>query len=253
MHLPEEKEISENNFNVAVVYEDDDVLLINKPSGLLVHADGKSNEPTLVDWVLSHYPALASVGERGRLSNGEEIVRPGIMHRIDRDTSGIMIIAKQQKAFEHLKSEFQNHRVKKIYHAFVYGKLPEREGTISLPIGKSRKHFPLWSAEQDARGTLREAQTHYLVLKETPECSYLEVSPHTGRTHQIRVHLKALRHPILCDVLYAPKRPCLLGFNRLALHALSLELTLLSGAFVKLETPLPDDFEEAKRELDKKQ
>ena len=143
----------------------------------------------------------------------------------------------------------RNRRVKKIYNAFVYGALPEKQGTINLPIGKSRKDFPLWSAERDARGTLREAVTEYRVLSSTPQFSFVEVSPKSGRTHQIRVHFKALRHPIVCDKLYAPNRPCALGFTRLALHALSLELSLPSGARIKLETPLPEDFEKAEKIL----
>ncbi|HEY4517469.1 MAG TPA: RluA family pseudouridine synthase [Candidatus Paceibacterota bacterium] len=234
-----------------VIFEDNDVLAVNKPSGLMVHSDGKTSEPTLVDWVLEQYPELAEVGEPGKLSDGREIARPGIVHRLDRDTSGIMVVAKNQKAFEFLKSEFKNRRIKKIYNAFVYGALPEKEGTIALPIGKSRKDFPRWSAEKDARGTLREAVTDYRVLLEKPEASFVEVSPKTGRTHQIRVHFKALRHPIICDDLYAPNRSPLLGFKRLALHALSLELTLPSGARIKLETPLPQDFEKAKQVLAK--
>ena len=232
-----------------VIFEDEDVLAVNKPSGLAVHADGKSSEPTLADWILHTRPALAEVGERGRLPDGREFARPGIVHRLDRQTSGIMVIAKNQKAFEFLKNEFKNRRIKKTYLAFVYGKLPEAQGTITLPIGKSRKDFPLWSAEKDARGTLREAVTEYLTLASTPEYSFVEVSPKTGRTHQIRVHFKALRHPIVCDKLYAPTRPCALGFTRLALHALSLELVLPSGARVKIETELPADFELAKQML----
>ena len=158
-------------------------------------------------------------------------------------------ISDASKAFEYLKNEFKNRRVKKIYNAFVYGALPEKQGTINLPIGKSRKDFPLWSAERDARGTLREAVTEYRVLSSTPQFSFVEVSPKSGRTHQIRVHFKALRHPIVCDKLYAPNRPCALGFTRLALHALSLELSLPSGARIKLETPLPEDFEKAEKIL----
>jgi len=234
------KEISANE--PAVVYEDADVLAVNKPPGLAVHADGKTEEPTLADWILERSPSLASVGDANVTPYGVTLARPGIVHRLDRQTSGIMVIAKNQKAFEFLKNEFKNRRVKKTYRAFVYGKLPEAQGTITLPIGKSRKDFPLWSAEKDARGTLREAVTEYCALAETPQFSYVEVSPKTGRTHQIRVHCKALRHPIVCDPLYAPNRPCELGFTRLALHALSLELTLPSGARVKLETSLPDDF-----------
>jgi 23S rRNA pseudouridine1911/1915/1917 synthase len=235
---------------VGVVYEDVDVVAINKPSGLMVHADGKAAWPTVADWVARYHPEMVDVGEPARIG-GKEIARPGIVHRIDRETSGILILAKTSEAYAYLKREFQERRVVKIYHAFVYGTLPEERGTIAFPIGKSRKNFPLWSAEKDARGNLRDAVTEYQVLEASPEVSYVEVWPKTGRTHQIRVHFKALRHPIVCDTLYAPGRPCLLGFERLALHALSLELTLRSGTRMKFETPLPPDFERAREILAK--
>ncbi len=248
MNFQEENETSASN-SVEVVYEDADVLAVNKLSGLMVHADGKSESPTLSDWVLEHYPAMRGVGERAKLSNGKEIERHGIVHRLDRETGGILILAKHQRAFECLKEQFQTRQIKKTYNAFVYGVLSEKKGIINLPIGKSRTKFPLWSAERGARGVMREAETHYRVLVENKEFSFVEVSPKTGRTHQIRVHFKALQHPIVCDKLYAPKRPCALGFTRLALHALSLELTLPSGTRIKLETPLPPDFERAKEFL----
>ncbi len=237
---------------VLVVYEDAEVIAVNKPPGLAVHPDGKSEFPTLVDFVQKYRPEIIGVGEPMHLSDGREIARPGIVHRIDRETSGILLIAKTEEAFQFLKKAFQERRVKKIYNAFVHGTLPEERGNIALPIGRSRKNFRQWiavekgaSADAQARGVLRDAETDYRVLQSSPKFSFVEVSPKTGRTHQIRVHFKALRHPIVCDTLYAKSRPCALGFSRLALHALSLELLLPSGARAKLETPLPGDFERA--------
>jgi len=237
-------EILENS--ISIVYEDEDVLAVNKPSGLMTHPDGRNESRTLSDWAVEYSPEIRGVGEPLKLSNGSLIERHGIVHRLDRETSGIILLAKHQKAFEYLKIEFQERRIQKTYYAFVHGILPEPQGSITLPIGKSRSKFPLWSAERGARGMMRDAITAYRVIESSKEFSFVEVLPKTGRTHQIRVHFKAIQHPIVCDKLYAPKRPCALGFKRLALHALSLEFTLPSGVRVKLETAPPSDFLKAR-------
>ena len=242
----------DNSINVSVVYEDNDVVIVNKPAGLVVHParsgvhpDGKTKEPTLVDWLLEKYPAIIQVGEPLVLTDGTTIKRPGIVHRLDRETSGVLIIAKNQQAFFHLKKQFQKREIRKIYNAFVWGEVKESEGVINRPIGKSKKDFRLRSAQRGARGELREAVTRFRVLKKNREFSFVEVSPETGRTHQIRVHFKAVNHPIVCDRLYAPKRECALGFDRLALHALSLTFTSLEGNGITAAVALPTDFEQA--------
>ena len=175
------------------------------------------------------------------------------MHRIDRDTSGVLLVAKTQESFINLKSQFQARTVKKSYRAIVGGRFKELDGTINKPIGRSKSDFRRWSAEYGARGELREAVTDYHVLGEGEvghvKLSYLEVNPHTGRTHQIRVHLKAVGHPILCDDLYAPKGPHLLGFKRMALHAFSVVFKGIDGVEHKVEAPVPDDFKAGLAEL----
>ena len=230
---------------ISVLYEDGDVLVINKPAGLVAHADGKRTEPALTDWVESNYPASKGVGEPITLTNAGVIERSGIVHRIDRETSGVMLIAKNQPAFLHLKKQFQDRKIEKIYHTFVWGEMKDDEGIINRPIGRSKRDFRQWSAQRGARGVMREAITYYKVITKKGGFSFVEVMPKTGRTHQIRVHFKAINHPIVSDSLYAPKKEKGLGFERLALHSYSIELGLLGGKQIKVEAPYPDDFKKA--------
>ncbi len=235
---------------IEIIYEDSDVVVINKPSGLIVHSDGKTDESTLVDWILEGYPETALVGESFQTSTGVEIHRPGIVHRLDRETSGALVIAKNQKMFECLKQQFKDRKVVKVYNAFVYGEIKNDSNTIDRPIGKSKKDFRMWSAQRGARGTLREAVTEYSILKRHGGFSFVEVQPKTGRTHQIRVHFKAINYPVVCDKLYAPKHDCALGFQRLALHARSLFFKGVDGNEITAEAQLPDDFVEACEKMD---
>jgi len=228
-----------------IIYEDNDILAINKPAGLVVHSDGRTEEPTLADWLMEKYPDIKEVGEPWKTEGGKMIWRPGIVHRLDRDTSGILIIAKTRAAFEYLKKQFKERNLKKTYRAFVYGLVKDDTGIIKKPIGRSKSDFRKWSAEYGARGDKREAVTEYKVLAREKNTTYLEVYPKTGRTHQIRVHLKAIGHPIVTDSLYAPKKEKLLGFSRTALHAFSIDLNLPSGKPLHIEAPLPSDFEHA--------
>ena len=231
--------------DIEKIFEDDDLVVINKPSGLVVHFDGRNQEDSVADWVLKNYPETENVGEPLTLSSGKEIKRPGIVHRLDRDTSGILIVAKNQKSFLNLKEQFQNRTIQKTYKAFVYGRVKKDEGIIDREIGRSKKDFRRWTAQRDIRGKKRKAITEYRVIKRERDYSLVEVSPKTGRTHQIRVHFKAINYPIICDKLYAPKRECLLGFKRLALHAHSIKFYLMNGEKVKLEAGLPKDFKTA--------
>lgn len=234
---------------IKILYEDKDLLAINKPAGLTIHGDGKTRStssgqavPTLSDWLLEKYPHIREVGEPWTAPNGEVIYRPGIVHRLDRDTSGVLVVAKTQESFAHLKKQFQERLAKKTYRAFVYGIVKNDTGIIDKPIGRSTSDFRKWSAEFGARGELREAQTEYKVLERGKEATYVEAYPKTGRTHQIRVHLKSIGHSVVCDTLYAPKQTCILGFSRTALHAFSLEIFSLSGKPLHFEAPLPGDF-----------
>ncbi len=240
---------------IPILYEDDEVVVINKPVGLVIHPDGRTKEYTLVDWVHEHYPTVADaqVGEPIVLTSGETIEKPGIVHRIDRETSAVLIIAKTKESFLNLKSQFQARTIKKNYKTLVHGFFKDTKGVIDKPIGRSTSDFRKWSAEYGARGELRPSMTEYSVLGQGEvdgvKLSYLDVFPHTGRTHQIRVHLKAVGHAILGDKLYAPKAPLALGFDRIALHASSVTFRNIKGEEIRVEAPLPADFRNAVAEL----
>jgi 23S rRNA pseudouridine1911/1915/1917 synthase len=234
---------------IKILYEDKDLLAVDKPVGLTVHSDGRTEESTLADWLLEKYPSIREVGESWTTPSGEVIFRPGIVHRLDRDTSGVLVVAKTPESFAHLKKQFQERLAKKTYRVFVYGIVKNDAGIINKPIGRSASDFRKWSAEFGARGELREAATEYKVLERGEEASYLEVYPKTGRTHQIRVHLKSIGHSVVCDKLYAPKQKCILGFSRTALHAFSLEIAGNSGESLRFEAQLPEDFIRAVKEL----
>ena len=227
--------------NPPILYEDADIVAIAKPAGVMTHPDGHSSDETISDWFAKTYPDSAEVGETQRLPDGTELKRPGVVHRLDRDTSGVLLLAKTPEAHAHLKAAFQEREAKKTYLAFVYGVPAERKGTIEFSIGRSRKDFRLRSAQPKAKGTLREALTRYEVLADIGTHSLMKVMPETGRTHQIRVHLKAIHHPVVCDPLYAPNQKCDLGFERLGLHAYSLEIPLPSGGHRTIVAPIPED------------
>jgi len=236
----------------TVIFEDDDILSINKPPGMMVHEDGHTDAPLLTDWVRETHPEMVGVGETMRLQNGEMIERPGIVHRLDKDTSGVLVLAKTQESFEFLKQQFQERTIEKLYHAFVWGRVKDQTGTIDKPIGRSKRDFRLWSATTTAGNKKREAITRYTVLGTGENHSYLALEPKTGRTHQIRVHMKAVGHPVVCDTRYGPEKGCALGFSRLALHANTLVIHNKEGNSLVLEAPLPDDFRTAREELQHK-
>lgn len=230
---------------ISILYEDEHVVAINKPAGLIVHSDGKTEEYSVAQWATEHYPGIELVGEPTLLSSGKTVLRPGIVHRLDRETSGVLLVAKTKESFLHLKAQFKNRKVVKIYHLFVYGEIEKEDGMISFPIGRSNTDFRKRATEHGARGEMREAITYYRILAHTPEFSFIEARPRTGRTHQIRVHFKAIAHPVVCDRLYAPKLPPILGFDRLALHAHSLSFVSILGRKITLVAPYPSDFQKA--------
>ncbi len=225
---------------VPILYEDEHLLGVNKPAGLVVHADGRTSEPSLSDWVLEKYPQLKDVGGMHTLDSERYAPRMGILHRLDRETSGVILIAKDDETFYFLQRQFLDHTIEKIYNAFVMGVPEPRQGVIDLPIGRSRSDFRRWTTGEDARGTLRPAITNYRVIGTDGTYSLIELMPKTGRTHQLRVHLRAIGHPILCDVRY--DTPSGLGFTRLALHARALHFTKPDGGRMIVEAPFPDDF-----------
>jgi len=231
--------------SITILYEDENMLVINKPAGLIVHADGRKKEESVAAWMLSHYPESRDVGEPITTTSGEVILRPGIVHRLDRDTSGALLLAKNQEAFLFLKNQFQERDIAKEYQAFVYGNIKKDDGVIDRPIARSRSDFRLWSAQRGARGAEREAITKFKVLERSKEATLVEVKPKTGRTHQIRVHFKAINHPVISDPLYAPKQKPILGFSRTALHAYAIEFKNLEGKNERVVAPYPEDFKNA--------
>ena len=235
----------------TILYEDLDYVVLNKPAGLVVHSDGRTKEPTLSDWVMERYPEAEGVGEPIKLSDGTVIPKHGIVHRLDRETSGAIIVARTQHAFELLKQQFQDRVIQKTYRTFVYGEIKREDGIIDRPVGRSTGDFRRWTASGGVRGTVREAVTAYRVLHRGSGFSYVEALPKTGRTHQIRVHMKAIGHPVVGDALYAGERPAGLGFSRTALHALAIDFKTPGGKRVRVEAPLPDDFVVAVAEMEK--
>lgn len=255
---------------IKILFEDKNVLVIDKPSGIMVHPDGKSKEKTVVDWVLLNYPTLKNVGDPIILEREggkkEKILRPGIVHRLDKETSGALLIAKNQKTFLNLKEQFQNHKIKKVYKAFVYGYVSDpkaslltgKRGVIDVPIGRSPKDIRAFTAGRGARPPLRDAVTEYIILNKFTDTknedkkkdiehqySYIEAYPKTGRTHQIRVHMRYINHPVVSDPLYRGAKDVALGMKRLALHAHFITFALPSGELKTVESPLPLDFKKA--------
>lgn len=228
-----------------IIFENDNFLVLNKPAGLVVHSDGKTKEDTLCDWLISKYPEIENVGEP-LITEKEIIKRPGIVHRLDRETSGVMIVVKTEEAFEYFKNAFKNREIQKNYNAFVFGFVKEDLGKVEASIGRSKSDFRKWSAQRGARGHMREAVTEYKVLARFEDkgqkFSFLELSPKTGRTHQIRVHMKYLNHPIVGDELYGGKVYKGLDFKRTALHARKIEFVGMDGKDYSFEASYPEDF-----------
>lgn len=243
--------------NIEILFENKNVLIINKPTGLVVHGDGKTNELTVVDWILEHYPEINGVGEnmlvKGKNGKEIELNRPGVVHRIDRYTSGILVIAKTQKSFLDLKQKFKERKIQKTYQALIYGWPKNEMGTIDAPIGRSNKDFRMKQAGIHARGKLRDAETQYKVLDyyqderkknkqgQFEKYALIEVLPKTGRTHQIRVHLKFINHPIVADSLYRGKRKECLGLERTALHAQSIQFIDIDGTDIFMKCEIAED------------
>lgn len=219
---------------LSILYEDTDLVAVAKPAGLITHSDGRTQEETAEDWFKEKYKVEATVPPSS-----------GYVHRLDRDTSGVLVFAKHATAYEFLRKAFHDREVKKEYLAFVYGAPKKKKGTIDFDIGRSRSDFRLRSAQPKAKGLLRDALTHYEVLAETDGYALMKMTPETGRTHQIRVHLKAIHHPIVGDALYSPNHPPALGISRLGLHAYELDLPLPSGGRILVTAPIPSDLRPA--------
>lgn len=213
------------DIDLPILYEDDDVLVVNKPAGVISHSRGKYwNEPSVASFV--------------RQKTGQDGDRAGIVHRLDRATSGVMICAKNAPALTFLQKQFSQRKVKKTYLAIVEGKPARKEAVIDMPIGRNPKAPATFKADIGGK----PAQTSYKVVGTADGCSLLELTPLTGRTHQLRVHLKQIGHPIVGDTLYGGKPA-----ERLLLHARSLTITLPYMTRHTFEAPTPAIFKEVMR------
>ena len=217
---------------LSVVYEDDDLIVIDKPAGLVVHPAAGHERGTLVNAILAHAPDLEGVG-------GE--TRPGIVHRLDKDTSGLIVVAKNDAAYRELQRQFKARSVKKAYLALVEGRLEPDEGIIDAPIARDRVHRQRMAVVISGR----LSRTRYKVVKRYSgnEYTLVEAYPETGRTHQIRVHFAWLGHPLVGDTVYGRKKPTL-PIERHFLHAARLTLCLpATGEERTFESPLPEDLQ----------
>lgn len=235
---------------VTILFEDENLLAVNKPSGLVVHADGRTQEATLTDWIKEKYPKLEDVGEPLKIGTGETIKRWGIVHRIDRETSGLILVAKNQKTYVFIKEQFLNREIEKFYHLIVYGDVRYDEGIINLPIGRHKSDFRKRATGKVVRGETREATTYYKTLARKEKVSLVQANPKTGRTHQLRVHFADTGHPIIGDKIYGVYKKSPIKIGRLALHAYSIELELVPKKIIKIVAPYPTDFEAAVKFFD---
>ena len=231
--------------NIEVIFENKDLIVISKPSGLLVHRTPKSgNEKTLADWIFKNYPNVIGVGE--------EKGRPGIVHRLDRETSGLMVIAKTQDTYKKLKALFKKRKIDKKYYALVWGNPKENRGEIEKDIGVYRgKRITVEPYSQITPANPKYALTRWELEKTWGEYSLLSVKIITGRTHQIRVHLASVGHPVVCDRIYGGKRKCPSDLQRLFLHAYFLKIPIDGSTVLEFETKLPQSLEEFLNSVDK--
>jgi len=230
--IPRKDPILPEEIPLKWLFEDEHILVIEKPSGMVVHPGAGIPKHTLVNALLFHYPALRGVGD-------EE--RPGIVHRLDKETSGVMVVAKTQVAYEELQRQFKAREVEKVYLGLVWGRMPEKTGQITWAIGRHEKHRQRISIKTKKP---KAAETHFTVRQEWSEFSLLEIRPLTGRTHQIRVHFSASGHPVVGDTRYGRKKTKL-HTSRLFLHALQLAFKH-PGSKERMEftSPLPQDLSE---------
>ena len=218
------------NIPLEIVFENSDLVVVNKPAGMVVHPSPGHNNGTLVHAALGHIPDLEGIG-------GEE--RPGIVHRLDKDTSGLIVIAKNERAHHWLQEQFKSRLVDKKYIALVDGKPPTPTGRVEAPIGRNTTHRKLMAVVSIEKG--REAITEYSTLEKFPEHTLLDVHPKTGRTHQIRVHLAFLGCPVTADMVYGKRKPTV-ELDRHFLHASRLKIIIPGEERTRIfEAPLPHE------------
>ena len=229
------------DMNLNVVYEDNEIALIDKPAGMTVHPGAGHDSETLVNAAVAHWPRIADVGEPDR---------PGVVHRLDRDTSGLLVIALTGEAYSRLSEMILNHEITRIYAALVHGHPESSAGVVDAPIGRDPHHRTRQAVVEDGR----PARTHYHVVSEYEDFSLLEVRLETGRMHQIRVHLDAIGHPVVGDRTYgkrqAHKKTAVGKLKRQFLHASKLEFSHpVTGKQVSIASELPEDLQEVITEL----
>ena len=235
---PQSLELTPENIPLDIVYEDDDVIVVNKPQGMVVHPAPGHPDHTLVNALLYHSP----------LSTINGTFRPGIVHRIDKDTSGLLMVAKNDLAHQSLAEQLRNKTNKREYLALVYGQIKEDEGTIDAPLGRN----PQDRKKQAVVKGGRHAVTHFKIIKRYDNFTLVKCILETGRTHQIRVHMKYIGHPLVGDPLYGPRK--MIGKNGQFLHAALLGFKHpRTGKEMVFEAPLPENFQKMLDKLDKQQ
>lgn len=230
--------IPNNKLKLNIIYSDDNIIVVNKVPGMQVHPDSNEKENTLANALISKFPEIENVHDDSLGS----YLRPGIVHRLDKDTSGIIVVARNKKTFDELKEMFQERKVHKKYVALVYGQLKDKKGIITRPIARAGSYKKQVIAGFKTKTKIRGAVTHYKQLKRFSNFTLVEALPFTGRMHQIRIHLFSIGHPIVGDKLYRLKNQReTAGVSRQLLHAQSLNFTLFGEKF-SFSTPLPQDF-----------
>lgn len=228
---PEIPDILPEDIPLDIIYEDDDILVVNKPKGMVVHPAPGHYSGTLVNAIMYHC--------RDNLSGINGVTRPGIVHRIDMDTTGSLLICKNDRAHQSLAEQLKEHSITRKYHAIVHGNLKEDTGTVNAPIGRhpvDRKKMSVNAPNS------RHAVTHYRVLERFGNYTYIECQLETGRTHQIRVHMSSIGHPILGDTVYGPAKPAF-KLEGQTLHAKVLGIVHpTTGEYMEFDAPLPEYF-----------
>ncbi|MCD8123543.1 MAG: RluA family pseudouridine synthase, partial [Lachnospiraceae bacterium] len=228
---PEIPDIQAEAMDLDILYEDSDLIFVNKPKGMVVHPAPGHYTGTLVNGLLAHCG--------GELSGINGVMRPGIVHRIDMDTTGVLVVCKNDFSHNRVAAQLAEHSIHRRYQAIVHGVLEEETGTIDLPIGRSRNNRLKMAVDRNGG---KRAVTHYRVLQHFDRFTYIECQLETGRTHQIRVHMAQMNHPLLGDTLYG-NRPTRFHLQGQTLHALTLGLNHpRTGEYLEISAPLPDYF-----------
>ncbi len=234
-----EPDILAENIPLHILYEDDDLLIINKPKGMVVHPSAGHYSGTLVNALMFYC--------KDELSGINGVMRPGIVHRIDMDTTGSLLVCKNDFSHQHIAQQLKEHSIRRVYHAIVHGVIEEEEGTVDAPIGRhpiERKKMSI----NYKNG--KEAVTHYKVIQRFKNYTYIQCQLETGRTHQIRVHMASIKHPLLGDQLYGPQK------NPFKLQGQSLHAKIIgiihprTNAYIEADAPLPEYFEKLLKKLE---